>query len=58
MATYSSILTWEIPWTKEPGGLQSMGSPRVTYGWATAHTCTHLNHLDVEFYPLSIEEPR
>ena len=26
METYSSILAWEIPWTKEPGGLQSMGS--------------------------------
>ena len=25
MATYSSILAWEIPWTEEPGGLQSMG---------------------------------
>ena len=25
MATHSSILTWEIPWTGEPGGLQSMG---------------------------------
>ena len=29
MATYSSILTWRIPWAEEPGGLQSMGSPRV-----------------------------
>ena len=29
MATYSSILTWEISWTEEPGGLQSMGSQRV-----------------------------
>ena len=29
MATHSSILTWEIPWTEEPGGLQSMGSQRV-----------------------------
>ena len=29
MATHSSILTWEIPWTEEPGGLQSTGSPRV-----------------------------
>ena len=28
MATYSSILAWEIPWTEEPGGLQSMGSQR------------------------------
>ena len=27
MATYSSILAWKIPWTKEPSGLQSMGSP-------------------------------
>ena len=26
MATYSSILAWEIPWTEEPGRLQSMGS--------------------------------
>ena len=29
MATLSSILAWRIPWTEEPGGLQSMGSPRV-----------------------------
>ena len=29
MATHSSILVWEIPWTKEPGGLQSMGSQRI-----------------------------
>ena len=29
MATHSSILAWRIPWTKEPGGLQSMGSQRV-----------------------------
>ena len=29
MATYSRILAWRIPWTEEPGGLQSMGSQRV-----------------------------
>ena len=29
MATHSSILAWRILWTEEPGGLQSMGSPRV-----------------------------
>ena len=29
MATHSSILVWEIPWTEEPDGLQSMGSRRV-----------------------------
>jgi len=29
MATHSCILAWRIPWTEEPGGLQSMGSQRV-----------------------------
>ena len=31
MATHSSILAWAIPWTEEPGGLESMGSQRVGY---------------------------
>ena len=31
MATHSSILAWRIPWTEEPGGLQSTGSQRVGY---------------------------
>ena len=31
MTTHSSILAWEIPWTEEPGGLQSMGSHRVEH---------------------------
>ena len=35
MATHSSILAWRIPWTEEPGGLQSMGSLRVRQDWAT-----------------------
>ena len=30
MATHSSVLAWRTPWTEEPGGLQSMGSPRVS----------------------------
>ena len=39
MATHSSILPWRIPWTEEPGGLQSMGSQRVGHGRATnTHT--------------------
>ena len=29
MTVYSSILAWRIPWTEEPGGLQSVGSQRV-----------------------------
>ena len=31
MATHSSILAWEIPWTEEPGGLQFIGSQRVRH---------------------------
>ena len=34
MTTHSSILAWEIPWTKEPEGLQSMGSQRVRRDWS------------------------
>ena len=35
MATHSSTLAWRIPWTEEPGGLQSMGSQRVRHDSAT-----------------------
>ena len=35
MATHSSILAWEISWTEEPGGLQSMRSQRVGHDWVT-----------------------
>ena len=35
MATHSNILAWEIPWTVEPGGLQSMELQRVTHNLAT-----------------------
>ena len=37
MATHSSILAWKIPWTEEPGGLQSMGAWRVGHDRATEH---------------------
>ena len=33
IAIHTSILAWEIPWTEEPGGLQSMGSQRVRHDW-------------------------
>ena len=36
MATHSSILAWRIPWTEEPGGLQSTGLQRVGHNWATS----------------------
>ena len=35
MATHSSVLAWEIPWTEEPGGLQSMGLWRIGHDWVT-----------------------
>ena len=41
MATHSSILTWKIPWTEKPGGLESMGLQRVGHDWARAHARTH-----------------
>ena len=37
MVTHSSILAWRIPWTEEPGGLQSIGSQRVGHDEATEH---------------------
>ena len=39
MATHSSILAWRIPWTEEPGGLQSIGLQRVR------HDCSDLTHM-------------
>ena len=38
MAVHPSILAWRIPWTEEPGGLQSMGLQRIRHDWATKHT--------------------
>ena len=42
IATHSSDIAWKIPWTEEPGGLQSMGSQRVRHGHdrATEHMYT------------------
>ena len=37
VTTYSSILTWRIPWTEKLSGLQSMESPRVRHNWITKH---------------------
>ena len=36
MATHSSTLAWRIPWTEEPGGLQSMESQRFGHDWVTS----------------------
>ena len=42
MVDYSSVLTWRIPWTKEPGSLRSTGSQTAGHGWS------NLAHLDIE----------
>ena len=40
LATYSSILAWEIPWMEQPGGLQSIVSQKVGHNWSDlAYTC-------------------
>ena len=39
MAPHSSTLAWKIPWTEEPGRLQSMGSLRVGHDWVTSLSC-------------------
>ena len=41
MATHSSVPTWRISWTVEPGGLQSMGSQRVRHDLATRQQQQH-----------------
>ena len=55
MTTHSSILACRIPWTEEPGGLQSVGSQRVWHDWATntSHTILFKTH----FYLYSLATP-
>ena len=50
MAPHSSTLAWKIPWTEEPGRLQSMGSLRVGHDWAT-----YLSLFTFHFHPLEKE---
>ena len=42
MATHSSILAWRIPWTEEPGGLQSQGLKESDMAEATEHARTYI----------------
>ena len=48
-AIHSSTIAWKIPWTEEPGGLQSMGSQRVGHDWATS--------LSLLLYSLIVSDP-
>ena len=45
MATHSRTLAWKIPWTEEPGSLQSMGSQRVRHDWASSAAATAAKSL-------------
>ena len=42
MATHSSILAWRIPWTEQPGGLQSMRSQSTAHDWTTKYSTAHV----------------
>ena len=48
MITHSRILAWRIPWTEEPGGLQSMGSQGIGHDWVTELNW-YLHHLLLPF---------
>ena len=52
MASHSSTLAWEIPWTEEPGGLQSTGSLRVRHNWATSLSLHTFMHWRRKWQPL------
>ena len=52
MAIHSSILAWKIPWTEDPGGLQSIGSQRVRNDWVTKTFTFHYSDGNVRFCPL------
>ena len=52
MATRSNILAWRIPWTEEPGWLQSMGLERVGYDLSDL-ACTHTPETITQFFDYS-----
>ena len=54
MAPHSSTLAWKIPWTEEPGGLQSMGSLRVGHDWATSFSLFTFMHWRRKWQPTSV----
>ena len=57
MAPYSSTLAWKIPWTEEPGGLQSMGSQRVGHDWMTSLSLFTFMHWRRKWHPTPVLLP-
>ena len=57
MAPHSSTLAWKIPWTEEPGRLQSMGSHRVRHDWATSLSLFTFIHWRRKWQPTPVFLP-
>ena len=57
MAPNSSTLAWRIPWTEEPGRLQSMGSQRVRHDWATSLSLFTFMHWSRKWQPTPVFLP-
>ena len=57
MAPHSSTLAWKIPWTEEPGGLQSMGSLRVGHDWVTSLSLFTFMHWRRKWQPTPVLLP-
>ena len=57
MAPHSSTLAWKIPWTEEPGRLQSMGSLRVGHDWATSVSLFAFMHWRRKWQPTPVFLP-
>ena len=57
MAPHSSTLAWKIPWTEEPGGLQSMGSQRLRHDWATSLSLFTFMHWRRKWRPTPVFLP-
>ena len=57
MAPHSSTLAWKIPWAEEPGRLQSMGSLRVGYDWATSLSLFLFMHWRRKWQPTPVFLP-
>ena len=51
MTTHSSVLAWKVPWTEEPGGLQSMGSQRAGHDLVTKQQQLVLAYLPFKGFP-------
>ena len=54
MAPHPSTLAWKIPWTEEPGGLQSMGSLRVRHDWVTSLSLFTFMHWRRKWQPTPV----